>query len=88
LVTLSFILIAIACWTTLPQIVALDAHKQAKNLLSAALDTFPDSILGLSENGIIRQVNPPGEEIFDTQIQHLIGQHLHQFLPNLVGKPP
>ncbi len=89
LVTLSFIAIAIACWTTLPQIAAIDsAHKQAKNLFSAALDTVPDTILVLSENGVIRQVNPPGKEIFDIQIEELIGQHLQEFLPNLVGQPP
>lgn len=89
LVTLSFIAIAIACWTTLPQINAIEeARKQAKNLLSAALDTVPDTILVLKENGIIRQVNPPGAEIFATNIQDLIGKPLQQFLPNLVGQPP
>ncbi len=88
LVTLSFIAIAIACWTTLPQIAAIDtAHTQAKNLLIAALDTVPDTILVLEESGIIRQVNPPGEEMFDTQVQDLIGRSLNQFLPNLVGQP-
>ncbi len=89
LVTLSFMAIAIACWTTLPQIAAIEeARKQAKNLLSAALYTVPDTILVVAENGIIRQVNPPGEEIFDTPISQVIGRSLNQFLPNLVGQPP
>jgi PAS domain S-box-containing protein len=88
LVTLSFIAIAIACWTTLPQIAAIEAaRKQAKDLFSAALDTVPDTILVLKADGIIRQVNPPGAEIFDTNIQDLIGKPLHLFLPNLVGQP-
>ena len=88
LITLSFVAIAIACWTTLPQIAAIDeAHKQAKNLLNAALDTIPDTILVLSDDGIIRQVNPPGSEIFATPIHNLIGQYLDQFLPNLARQP-
>ncbi len=88
LVTLSFVAIAIACWTTLPQIAAIDtARKRAKNLLSAALDTVPDTILVLSEYGVIRQVNPPGEQIFDKSLPYLVGQYLNQFLPNLVGIP-
>ena len=41
----------------------------------------------LSDQGIIRQVNPPGSEIFATPIQNLIGQPLDQFLPKLARQP-
>lgn len=88
LVTLSFVAMAIACWTTLPQIAAIDkARLEAKNLLTAALDTIPDTILVLEASGIIRQINPAAEELFQTSFQHLIGRNLHDFFPNLVGQP-
>lgn len=88
LVTLSFVAMAIACWTTLPQIAAIDkARLEAKNLLTAALDTIPDTILVLAESGMIRQINPAAEELFQTDAQHLIGKKLNDFLPNLATQP-
>ena len=65
LVTLSFVAIAIACWTTLPQIAAIDeARTQAKSLFITTLDTVPDTILVLDKFGTIRQINPAAEELF------------------------
>jgi len=55
LVTLSFVGVAIACWTTL-QIAAIDeARAQAKILFITTLDTVPDTVLVLDESGTIRQ---------------------------------
>lgn len=88
LVTLSFVGVAIACWTTLPQIAAIDdARKQAKNLFITALDTVPDTVLVLDNQGIIRQANPAAEELFQLNVQHLIGRHLNEFFSNLAGLP-
>lgn len=88
LVTLSFVAIAIACWTTLPQIAAIDeARTQAKNLFITTLDTVPDTILVLDKFGTIRQINPAAEELFQMDSQDLIGHHLSEFFPTLIGRP-
>jgi diguanylate cyclase (GGDEF)-like protein/PAS domain S-box-containing protein len=88
LVTLSLIGVAIACWTTLPQIVAIDeARKQAKNLFITTLDTVPDTVLVLDESGIICQTNAAAEELFQTTVQQLLGQNLNKILISYRGKP-
>ncbi|MEH2059187.1 MAG: amino acid permease [Nostoc sp.] len=88
LVTLSFTGVAIACWTTLPQIIAIDeARKQARNLFISTLDTVPDTVLVLDENGTISQTNTAAEELFETTIDQLLGQKLNQLLICYRGKP-
>ncbi|MBX9257521.1 amino acid permease [Desmonostoc muscorum CCALA 125] len=88
LVTLSFTGVAIACWTTLPQIVAIDeARKQAKNLFITTLDTVPDTVLVLDEDGMICQTNAAAEELFELSVQQLVGQNLNQLLMCYHGKP-
>ncbi|MBD2530940.1 amino acid permease [Nostoc flagelliforme FACHB-838] len=88
LVTLSFTGVAIACWTTLPQIIAIDeARKQARNLFITTLDTVPDTVLVLDENGTISQTNAAAEELFQTSVQELLGQNLSQILICYHGKP-
>ncbi|MBE9106639.1 amino acid permease, partial [Nostoc cf. edaphicum LEGE 07299] len=88
LVTLSFAGVAIACWTTLPQIIAIDeARKQARNLFITTLDTVPDTVLVLDEDGTISQTNAAAEELFQTSIQQLLGQNLNQLLICYHGKP-
>ncbi|MEH1925086.1 amino acid permease [Nostoc sp.] len=88
LVTLSFTGVAIACWTTLPQIIAIDeARKQARNLFITTLDTVPDTVLVLDEDGTISQTNAAAEELFQTSVQQLLGQNLNQILICYRGKP-
>lgn len=88
LVTLSFIGVAIACWTTLPQIVAIDeARKQARNLFITTLDTVPDTVLVLDENGTICQTNTAAEELFQTSVEQLLGKKLNKILKYYRGKP-
>ncbi|MEH2249063.1 amino acid permease [Nostoc sp.] len=88
LVTLSFSGVAIACWTTLPQLAAIDeARKQAKNLFITTLNTVSDTVLVLDENGIICQTNAAAEELFQTTVQQLLGQNLNQLLICYRGKP-
>lgn len=88
LVTLSFVGVAIACWTTLPQIAAIDeAREQAKNLFITTLDTVPDTVLVLDENGTIRQTNIAAGELFQTNPQYLVGHHLNEFLSALSDMP-
>ncbi|MCC5616082.1 EAL domain-containing protein, partial [Nostoc sp. CHAB 5836] len=88
LVTLSFTGVAIACWTTLPQIIAIDeARKQARNLFITTLDTIPDTVLVLDESGVIFQTNTAAEELFQIRVEHLLGQNLNQLLICYQGKP-
>lgn len=88
LVTLSFVGVAIACWTTLPQIAAIDeAREQAKNLFITAVDTVPDTVLVVDENGKIRQTNVAAEELFQMHTQALIGHHLNELLTALEREP-
>lgn len=88
LVTLSFVGVAIACWTTLPQIAAIDeAREQAKNLFITAVDTVPDTVLVLDKNGRIRQTNQAAEELFQMPAQDLVGYHLNEFLTALEREP-
>ncbi len=88
LVTLSFTGVAIACWTTLPQIIAIDeARKQARNLFITTLDTVPDTVLVLDEKGRICQTNAAAEELFETNIQQLLGKNLNQLLMCYRGTP-
>lgn len=80
LVTLAFIGVAIACWTTLPQFAAIDeARQQAENLFLNALD----AILVLNDQGEIMQANPAATALFGQNSQTLIGHHLQEFFPNL-----
>gem|GEM_PF-4761201 len=88
LVTLSFIGVAIACWTTLPQIAAIDeAREQVKNLFITAVDTVPDTVLVLDENGMICQTNAAAQELFQLQTQELVGYQLNELLNALSGQP-
>ncbi|MBE9004561.1 amino acid permease [Fortiea sp. LEGE XX443] len=88
LVTLSFIGVAIACWTTLPQIAAIDeARQQAKNLFITTFNTVPDTVLVLDEKGTILQTNVAAEELFQISTQQLVGQNLNQFFVDHYGKP-
>ncbi|MEN2383813.1 MAG: hypothetical protein ACSI46_09690 [Gloeotrichia echinulata DVL01] len=74
LVAIAFLSVAIACWTSLPQVAAIDeARKHAENIFITALDTVVDTILVVDEYGIINQANPATELLFGIKIYNLIG---------------
>lgn len=88
LMIIAFVAIAIACWTSLPQVAAIaEAREHAESLFITALDTVPDTILVLDEKGVIRQANPAAEDLFQIPIQILIGQTLSSFFPSLDHSP-
>ena len=88
LVTIAFVGTAIACWTSLPQIAAIDeAREQAKNLFITALDTMPDTVLVVDSTGAIHQANPAAQELFDINTEQLQKHHLNELLGGLVGCP-
>ncbi|MGF2036480.1 MAG: ATP-binding protein [Nostoc sp. CmiVER01] len=77
LMTAAFIGVAIACWTTLPQVVAItEAREAAEHLFTVA----QDGILVLDEQGTIRQANPATESIFDIKPFELLGNHLSKWI--------
>ncbi len=88
LVIIAFVAVAIACWTSLPQVAAIDqAREHAENLFITALDTVPDTILVLDESGIIRQANPAAFELLHINTIELIGSRLHKFFGGLSDEP-
>ncbi len=88
LMIISFVAIAIACWTSLPQVAAIaEAREHAESLFITALDTVPDTILVLDEQGLIQQANPAAEALLQMNTQSLIAQPLQQFFPNLNNTP-
>ncbi len=88
LMIIAFVAIAIACWTSLPQVAAIAAAREhAENLFITALDTVPDTILVLSESGTIIQANPAATSLLCPQQRSLIGQLLSNFFPTLLGPP-
>jgi PAS domain S-box-containing protein len=84
LLVMGFIGVAIACWTSLPQVTSIiEARERAEHLFNTALD----AMLGLDESGTIRQANPATEPLFGMSTSCLIGQQLNDLLTGLVAEP-
>ncbi len=84
LMSVAFVGVAIACWTSLPQVVAIaEARESAEHLFSVA----QDGILVVDDQGIIRQANPATESFFGINPSELRGNHLNKWLPALVYYP-
>ena len=84
LVTLSFVGVALACWTTLPQIASINnAREEAENLFINALD----AILVVDEKGVIVKTNPASVVLLKMSSEALVGEHLQSCCSYLVGIP-
>ncbi|MBD1830495.1 ATP-binding protein [Microcoleus vaginatus GB1-A2] len=84
ILTVTFVGVAVACWTSLPQVVSMDeAREAAEQLFTIALD----AIVVLDEKGVIRQTNPAAESVFGIDITRLIGSYLNKLLPGLGTQP-
>ncbi|MEH2165998.1 MAG: ATP-binding protein [Nostoc sp.] len=84
LMSVAFVGVAIACWTSLPQVVAIaEAREAAEHLFTVA----QDGILVVDDRGIIRQANPATESFFGVNPSELRGNHLNKWLPALVYYP-
>jgi len=84
IMTVAFVGVAVACWTSLPQVVAMDeAREAAEQLFTIAID----AIVVLDETGVIRQTNPAAESVFGIDATGLIGRHLNKLLPGLGNQP-
>lgn len=88
LMMIAFVAIAIACWTSLPQVAAIaQARERAENLFITALDTVPDTILVLNGASEIIQANSAAESLLQTNTRNLTGQPLSHFFPMLDPSP-
>ncbi|QLE48116.1 amino acid permease [Nostoc sp. C057] len=84
LMTVAFVGVAIACWTSLPQVVAIaEAREAAEHLFTVA----QDGILVVDDRGIIKQANPATESFFGVNPSELEGNHLNKWLTALVYYP-
>ncbi|MDZ8089728.1 MAG: ATP-binding protein [Nostoc sp. DedQUE12b] len=84
LMSVAFVGVAIACWTSLPQVVAIaEAREAAEHLFTVA----QDGILVVDDQGIIQQANPAIESFFGVNPSELPGNHLNKWLPALVSYP-
>jgi PAS domain S-box-containing protein len=84
LMTVAFVGVAIACWTSLPQVVAIaEAREAAEHLFTVA----QDGILVVDDRGIIQQANPATESFFGVNPSELRGNHLNKWLTALVYYP-
>ncbi|MEH1798074.1 MAG: ATP-binding protein [Nostoc sp.] len=84
LMSVAFVGVAIACWTSLPQVVAIaEARVAAEHLFTVA----QDGILVVDNQGIIRQANPATESFFGVNPSELRGNHLNKWLSALVYYP-
>ncbi len=79
LLTVSFIGVAIACWTSLPQAEAIVEARDRSQLLFRIAD---DAIMVLDNQGTIQQVNPAASALFDLPGFELLTRPLTEYLPN------
>lgn len=78
--TAGFVGVAIACWTSLPQVARIvEAREQSELLFTIA----QDAIGTIDRLGVIRQVNPAMSKLFQTPAKQLIGRHLKEYLTDL-----
>jgi PAS domain S-box-containing protein len=79
-----FIGVAIACWTSLPQVMALgEARDAAEHLFNIA----QDAIVVVDEMGIIQRVNPAAESLFKLKVHQLVKCPLNQLIADLENSP-
>ena len=84
LLTIAFVSIAVACWTSLPQVTAIaEAKERAEHLFGVALN----AILVLDETGVVCQANPAAEELFELKSAQLLGRQLQELFADLKGNP-
>lgn len=82
---IAFIGVAIAAWTSLPQVISLaEAKEQSEHLFYIAID----GIVVVNERGIIIKANPAAIRIISPfYVNNLIHSFLNEILPELEGNP-
>jgi len=84
LLSVAYVSIAIACWTSLPQVISIArAREQAERLFISA----NDAILVLDQDWLICQANPAAERLFGTPVAQILDCPLSQFFSGLSDRP-
>ncbi len=84
LLSIALVGVAIACWTSLPQVIAIaEAQQQTERLFTVALD----AVLVLDDQGSIRQANRASEHLFELKPTQLLGYPLSHLLSEMTGPP-
>lgn len=84
LLSIAFVGIAIACWTSLPQVAAIaEAKERAEHLFAVA----SNAIVVLDETGAIQQTNPAAQRLFQLSANRLLGYPLNELLFELSDFP-
>lgn len=80
----AFVGVAIAAWTSLPQVTAIaEARQQAEHLFTIA----QDGLVVLDKHGLIQQINPAAARLFEMSQRSLLHHPFNTQLPSLVGFP-
>ena len=84
LMTVAFVGVAIAGWTSLPQVLAItEAREAAEHLFMVA----QDAIVVVNQVGVIRQANPATQSLFGFDPSLMLGFPLKKWLPDLTQFP-
>lgn len=84
---LGFLGVAVACWTTIPQVASIaEAREQAVSEAHHLLTSALDAILVVDDEDIIRSANPAAENLFSMDAVDLVGHPLVNFLPALASQ--
>ncbi|MBF1999433.1 MAG: amino acid permease [Synechococcales cyanobacterium M58_A2018_015] len=84
LMTVVFVGVAIACWTSLPQVVTLAEAREATEHL---LEVAQDGIMVVDEAGMIQRANPATQAFFGATLDQLVNSSLRHWLPQLAEDP-
>lgn len=84
LLAIAFVGVAIACWTSLPQVaVVVEAREASEHLFTIA----QDAIVVVDEVGIIQRCNPAAWTLFGLHSAELLGHPLQKHLAGLSTHP-
>ncbi|HPO12941.1 MAG TPA: CHASE4 domain-containing protein [Candidatus Hydrogenedentes bacterium] len=64
------------------------ALREQETWIHTVLDTAPDGIVTIDENGLLKTVNPAFERLFGYTAQEMIGRSLTDFIPVALEKKP
>jgi PAS domain S-box-containing protein len=83
LLAIAFVGVAIACWTSLPQVATVVEAREAAEHLFKVVE---DAIVVVDESGIVQRTNPAARKVFGKE-KSLRGQRLNDYLLDLAEQP-
>nr|WP_290227319.1 ATP-binding protein [Trichocoleus desertorum] len=84
LLAIAFVGVAIACWTSLPQVAeVMEAQEAAEHFFNIA----QDAIVVVDEAGVIQRLNPAATGLFEMKPREVLGHPLSQYLAGLAEYP-